>query len=94
LIVSRPLNAEVLLRYEVTPAQRRVLEVLVSGASDRQIAERLVLSVKTVESHLVSLRGKTLTASRGELMVLFTTAWSPARVNVLHTVADIDGGCF
>jgi hypothetical protein len=27
-------------------------------------------------------------------MVLFTTAWSPARVNVLHTVADIDGGCF
>jgi DNA-binding NarL/FixJ family response regulator len=77
-IGQRVLNEDQLARFGVTPAERRVLEVLVCGDTVRGIATRLGLSYSTVKTQLGTLRLKTTTQSRGELMVLFTTPAQPA----------------
>ncbi|MEB3166442.1 MAG: LuxR C-terminal-related transcriptional regulator, partial [Cyanobacteriota bacterium] len=43
----------------LTPAEQRVLAVLRRGTSNRGIAEELVLSRRTIESHVSSLLAKT-----------------------------------
>lgn len=53
----------------ISPAERRVLEQLLSGASNRGIAAALVLSPRTVESHVSSLLAKTGCRSRMELLL-------------------------
>ena len=44
------------------------------GLSNREVSERLTLSVRTVESHLYRAMAKTGTASREELAGLLTRA--------------------
>lgn len=39
----------------LTPRQRQILQLIVEGVSARQMAERLYLSVKTVESHRMQM---------------------------------------
>jgi DNA-binding NarL/FixJ family response regulator len=39
----------------LTPRQRQILQLIVEGLGTRQMAERLFLSVKTVESHRIQL---------------------------------------
>jgi DNA-binding NarL/FixJ family response regulator len=39
----------------LTPRQRQILQLVVEGLGTRQIAERLYLSVKTVESHRIQM---------------------------------------
>ena len=58
----------------VSPAERRVLEVLGRGASNREIAAVLYLSVRTVESHISTLLAKTGCSSRTQLVL-----WALAR---------------
>ena len=53
----------------VSPAERRVLELLTHGASNREVAALLVLSVRTVESHISSLLAKTGCHSRTQLVL-------------------------
>jgi DNA-binding NarL/FixJ family response regulator len=53
----------------ISPAEQRVLEVLRSGASNREIAAALYLSVRTVESHISSLLAKTGCRSRTQLVL-------------------------
>jgi DNA-binding NarL/FixJ family response regulator len=53
----------------ITPAERRVLEVLLGGGSNRSIAAQLVLSPRTVESHISSLLAKTGTTNRTQLLL-------------------------
>jgi DNA-binding NarL/FixJ family response regulator len=53
----------------ISPAERRVLEQLLSGASNRGIAAALVLSPRTVESHVSRLLAKTGCRSRMELLL-------------------------
>jgi DNA-binding CsgD family transcriptional regulator len=75
--------AELRLAGERTPAQRRapgpgpealtrqegeVVELLRAGLSNREIAERLFLSIKTVEGHLTTIYGKLGVASRAQLL--------------------------
>ena len=48
----------------VTAAEQRVLERLLRGLSNRAIATELVLSPRTVESHLSHLLAKTGCSSR------------------------------
>lgn len=43
---------------ELTPREREVLELAATGASDRDIAERLFLSVHTVKTHIRSILAK------------------------------------
>jgi DNA-binding NarL/FixJ family response regulator len=51
-----------------------VLTLLVSGRTNTEIAERLYLSPRTVETHVTHLLGKTGTANRSALR-----AWALAQ---------------
>lgn len=53
--------------YGLTPAERRVTELVAQGLSTRQIADRLKLSAYTVQDHLKSTFTKSGTSSRGDL---------------------------
>lgn len=51
----------------ISPAEQRVLRLLLQGASNRAIAEQLGLSQRTVESHLAAMFEKTGCRSRLQL---------------------------
>ena len=53
----------------ITPAERRVLGLLTQGMSNRDIASALVLSPRTVESHVSSMLEKSGCRQRCELLV-------------------------
>jgi DNA-binding CsgD family transcriptional regulator len=52
---------------DLTRAERAVVTLVCQGQSNREIAERLVLSTKTVEFHLTNVFRKLDVSSRGEL---------------------------
>jgi len=54
-------------RLGVTRREADVLALVVEGCSNREIAERLYLSVRTVEKHVESLLRKTATRTRTQL---------------------------
>jgi DNA-binding CsgD family transcriptional regulator len=56
-----------------TPAQRRVAELVVSGASNREIAGALHMSLRSVESHLTSLYRQFGVRSRAQLAAKLAT---------------------
>jgi DNA-binding CsgD family transcriptional regulator len=60
-------------RYLLTPRQREVLALLVVGHSNKEIAEQLGCSYRTVELHVAMLLQKTASARR---TVLATKFWS------------------
>ena len=60
----------------ITPAENRVLSLLSRGESNRRIAEQLVLSPRTVESHVSSLLAKTGCRNRTQLSL-----WNHAQLN-------------
>ncbi len=53
----------------ITPAEHRVLSLLQRGLSNRHIAAQLVLSPRTVESHVSNLLAKTGCRSRTQLLL-------------------------
>lgn len=55
-------------RWELTASERSVAALAATGHSNREIADRLVLSVRTVESHLGSAYRKLGVRSRGQLV--------------------------
>jgi len=59
----------------ITPAEARVLSLLCRGDSNRVIAQTLVLSCRTVESHVSSLLAKTGCRNRTQL-----TLWNQAHL--------------
>jgi DNA-binding CsgD family transcriptional regulator/tetratricopeptide (TPR) repeat protein len=61
----QPLQAMV---EQLTRQEGEVLELVRAGLSNREIAERLVLSVKTVEGHLTTIYGKLGVASRAQAL--------------------------
>jgi len=64
----RPAGPETLTRQE-----GEVAELVRGGLSNREIANRLVLSVKTVEGHLTTIYGKFGVASRTQLIAVLAT---------------------
>ena len=52
---------------ELTPAERRIVDLAAGGATNREIARRLFLSPKTVEMHLSSAYRKLGVAGRRSL---------------------------
>ena len=58
----------------VTPAEEKVLDALMQGLSNRAIASQLVVSCRTVESHISHLLAKTGCRSRTQLAL-----WGLAR---------------
>ena len=51
----------------LTPAETRVVELIATGMTNRAVADRLVLSPKTVEAHLARAYAKLGVRSRAEL---------------------------
>jgi DNA-binding CsgD family transcriptional regulator len=62
-----PLNGTPAALATLTPAERAVAGLVHRGLSNRQIAERLVLSVKTVEFHLTNVFRRLDVGTRAEL---------------------------
>ena len=60
----------------VTAREADVLRLIVEGHSNADIADRLVVSVRTVESHVSALLGKLGVARRGQLAALTRTHFS------------------
>jgi DNA-binding CsgD family transcriptional regulator len=54
-------------RWDLTGSERSVADLAASGRSNREIADQLVLSVRTVESHLASAYRKLEVRSRVQL---------------------------
>jgi DNA-binding CsgD family transcriptional regulator len=54
----------------VSPREADVLALVAEGMSNREIAQRLFLSVRTVEKHVEHLLAKTGTANRAQLVAL------------------------
>ena len=57
----------------LTPAEQRVSALLLQGLSNRAIAERLVISHRTVECHISRALGKTGCVNRLELALRMLT---------------------
>ncbi len=53
----------------LTERERDVLRLLLEGASNREIAQRLVLSVNTVKRHVYNLCGKLGVQSRAQAII-------------------------
>jgi two-component system, NarL family, response regulator LiaR len=66
-IVSTPGNAFVL--EELTDRELQVLSLVAAGRRNREIAEALRVSVKTIEFHLSNILGKLNAQSRTEAVV-------------------------
>ncbi len=57
-------------RLPFTDREREIVMLIGEGLSNRDIAQRLTLSVRTVESHIYKAMAKTGTPNRGELAAL------------------------
>ena len=57
----------------MTGRQREIVELIAAGLSNKQIAERLVTSVRTVEGHVYRAYQRMGAGSREELVQLLQT---------------------
>ena len=75
----------------LTSRQAEVLELVVAGLSDQQIARRLGISSRTVEHHLARLRERTGTGNRTELTACTVAAGliSPAVGPALNEAGSV-----
>jgi DNA-binding CsgD family transcriptional regulator len=64
---ARPRRARLTGIHALTPGELRVARLAADGRSNREIAEALFLTTKTVKDHLGSCYGKLSIASRDEL---------------------------
>ncbi|HME81626.1 MAG TPA: AAA family ATPase [Candidatus Eremiobacteraceae bacterium] len=63
-----PVNRRGRTKGELTPREREICDLLVQGKTNKAIAEQLVLSERTVESHVSSVLTKMSAATRAELI--------------------------
>lgn len=54
---------------ELTPRELEVLELIAQGANNNQIAEKLVISDKTVRNHITSIFSKLQVADRAQAII-------------------------
>ena len=66
--IERPILPENVAPEALTPRETDVLRLVAEGYTNRQIAEKLTLSVRTFESHRANLMAKLQLHSRVELM--------------------------
>jgi DNA-binding NarL/FixJ family response regulator len=66
--------ADRLARFDITPREAEILELVAAGLANKEIAARLRLSHRTVEKHVESLLRKTCATSR-TMLVAVTGPW-------------------
>jgi DNA-binding CsgD family transcriptional regulator len=66
-------HGPLIAKSPLTPTERRVLGLLLTKASEKQVAEQLGLAVSTTHQHVVALFRKFAVRSRAELMSLWLT---------------------
>jgi DNA-binding CsgD family transcriptional regulator len=57
-------------KYEISPREREVIEIMVQGKADKEIAAKLDIAVNTVQVHLKKIYRKTGAAGRFALSAL------------------------
>jgi DNA-binding CsgD family transcriptional regulator len=72
----------------VTVREREVMLLAATGCSNRVIADRLGISLRTVENHLNRVYGKLGITGRVELQVLLATVGRPRPTSHLVAVPD------
>jgi DNA-binding CsgD family transcriptional regulator/tetratricopeptide (TPR) repeat protein len=70
-------------RDQLTPSERRIAEMAAAGASNKQIAQSLFLTVKTVEMHLSNCYRKLDIRSRRDLPPALATSLGEPRTTAL-----------
>jgi len=65
--VGTTVSVQVPFDVELTPTEQRVIQMVAKGMSNREIAESLSVSQRTVESHVSNMLGKTGLHNRTEL---------------------------
>jgi DNA-binding CsgD family transcriptional regulator len=65
---ARPRRDRISGRDALTAAELRVARLAAEGKTNREIAEHLFLTVRTVETHLTRTYGKLGVTSRGQLL--------------------------
>jgi len=65
-------------RRLLTPREREVAELVAAGFTNRQIAERLVISERTAEAHVEHIRAKLECRSRAQVAAWFAETMRPA----------------
>jgi two-component system NarL family response regulator len=63
------LTAPLLLEEALTPGEQDVLRILAQGATNREMAQKLFISEKTVKSHLNSIFKKLSVSHRIEAIL-------------------------
>ncbi len=76
---GRPRRDAILGRDALTPSELRVAQLAVDGHTNRQIAQALFITQRTVESHLTSTYGKLGISSRPELPTALAGSHPAAR---------------
>ena len=62
---------------QLTPRERELVSLVAAGASNKEIARRLAISVKTVKTHLTSVFKKLGLSTRLELAVAVGRSATP-----------------
>jgi DNA-binding CsgD family transcriptional regulator len=76
---TSPFPAELFVRrYAITPAESRVMLLLVQGMTIAEVAETLGISLPTAKTHLAHLFSKTETTRQVDLVRLAMSALAPA----------------
>jgi DNA-binding CsgD family transcriptional regulator len=75
---TAPFPAELFVRrYAITPAESRVMQLLVQGMAPAEAAEALGISLPTARTHLARLLDKTGTSRQADLVRLAMSALAP-----------------
>lgn len=76
---TTPVSAELFVRrYGITPAECRVLLLIVQGRTAQEVTEILGISLATVKTHIARLLGKTGCERQVDLVRLAMSALAPA----------------
>jgi DNA-binding CsgD family transcriptional regulator len=78
LLGTAPAEREAPHETHLTPAERRVVELVTLGSTNREAADRLFVSVRAVEVHLTNVYRKLGVRSRTELAALLTQHTAPS----------------
>jgi DNA-binding NarL/FixJ family response regulator len=83
---ARPRKLHVGGRAALTPSERRIAQLAATGRSNKEIAQELFVTVKTVELHLSNCYRKLDITSRNELAAALEPALAPEGAEALSTV--------